>query len=310
MALGIPLRARPMVRRAGVAVLSVLALAAIGESIGRENPEDAYGVYVGEVAVTHHVVNDFWSDPDLMVRVQRQDPVVLDQVHGLYNRIREMERESKALSEQIRLLQEKKKASEVTPGQSLTEAQVERLTVLVAEEATCAEFSGRSDCYGCSPYDETEPCPQCAKCAELKYLTERKAESEIVPGEPLDEEESRQLDALVKREAELEGAISSADTEHDRLVATITGYTSSVETKMREISYGYRKKLLTVFPGDALEVAVLDDDVSGDDLYGKTTIILNRRMLEGGDMELLMPNVRHVRLRFQPTGSNGRTQSE
>ena len=275
----------------------MLALAGIGESMAQVEPKEAYGVSVGQVSVLRHAGTDFWSKPDLMVRVQRQDPIVLDRIYGLDENIVDLRRKKRTLVRRINLLQRKKSASEIVPGEPLTPVQVERLALLIAEAGdTCAEFSA-SKCSGCSPYDERAPCPQCAKCNELRYLKKRKAESDVVPGDPLTTEESRELDALARRQSELSKGIVRAAGERRRLFASITGQTESVETTLKTVQFGHRK-LLTVFPGDILEVAVYDDDVSDDDLYGKTVVVLHRRTLEAGVMKLRMPNIRHVQLRF------------
>lgn len=283
---------------AEVAILWMLAFAAIGELVAQVGPQKAYGVSVGEVSVLRHVGTDFWSKPDLMVRVQRQDPIVLDRMYELDENIVDLRQKKRTLVPRINLLQRKKSASETVPGEPLTAVQVERLAALVAKAGnTCAEFSARK-CSGCSPYDEREPCPQCAKCNELRYLKKRKVESEVVPGEPLTTEESRELDALTQQQSELSKGIARAAGERRRLFSSITGQTGSVETNLKTVHFGHRK-LLTVFPGDILEVAVYDDDVSDDDLYGKTTVVLHRRTLEAGELKLRMPNIRHVHLRFE-----------
>lgn len=282
---------------ATVAILWMLAFAVVGELVARVEPKEAYGVSVGEVSVLRHVGTDFWSKLDLMVRVQRQDPIVLDRIYELDENTANLRQKKQTLVTRINLLQKKKKASEVVPGEPLTAVQVERLAALVAEVGdTCTEFSARK-CSGCSPYDEKAPCPQCAKCNELRYLKKRKVDSEVVPGEPLTAEESRELDALTRQQSELDKGISRAVAERRRLLASITSQTESVETNLKTVQFGHRK-LLAVFPGDILEVAVYDDDVSDDDLYGKTVVVLHRRTLEAGELKLRMPNVRHVHLRF------------
>ena len=280
-----------------LAFLWMLALAAIGESMAEVETKEAYGVSVGEVSVLRHAGNDFWSKPDLMVRVQRQDPVVLDRMYELDENIADLRRKKRTLVPRINRLQQKKSASEIVPGEPLTAVQVERLAALVAEVGdTCVELSAIK-CSRCSPYDEKAPCPQCAKCNEFRYLNKRKAESEVVPGEPLTTEESRELDALTRQQSELNKGIARAAGERRRLFASITGRTGSVETNLKTVQFGHRK-LLTVFPGDVLEVAVYDDDVTEDDLYGKRVVVLRRRTLEAGELKLRMPNVRHVHLRF------------
>lgn len=284
-------------RPAELAILWMLAFAAIGESMAQVEGKEAYGVSVGEVTVLRHAGTDFWSKPDLMVRVQRQDPIVLDRMYELAENIADLRRKERALVPRINLLKRKKSASEIVPGDPLTAVQVERLAALVADVGdTCVEYSARK-CSRCSPYDEKAPCPQCAKCNELRYLKKRKEESEVVPGEPLTTEESRELDALTRQKSELGKRMARAAGERRRLFASITGQTESVETTLKTVQFGHRK-LLTVFPGDILEVAVYDDDVSDDDLYGKTVVVLNRQTLEAGEVKLRMPNIRHVHLRF------------
>ena len=227
--------------------------------------------------------------------------MILDQVDGLGSRIRELKADRRTADEGIRPLLEKRKASEAKPGKPLTQTQADRLAVLGAEEAVCGVLRRDGACRGCSLYDETEPCPSCAKCEELKYLSARKAESEVEPGEPLTEEEARRLDSLERQTAELDEAISAASSERERLLETITGYTCAVETNLKVVNFGHERELLKVFPDDVLEVAVLDDDVSEDDLYGQTLILAKCEILTAGELETRMPNVRHVRLRFRPS---------
>lgn len=272
-----------------------------GNLNARESADSGYTVSVGEIAVTHHAANDFWSEPDLMVRVQRQDPLVLDRMYGLDIRIRELKMDERATSERLGHLQRKRKASEVVPGEPLSHAQAGRLAELRDGESMCAELRQSRACSGCSPYDERAPCPGCARCAELKHLTERKSASEVVPGEPLTEEEVRDLDALTQRVDELKDSVARARAERTRLLDSITGYTHSIETGRTTVDFNHDRQLLEIFPGDALEVAVLDDDVGRDDVYGKTVIVVTRDVLDGEQLELRMPNVRFVRLRFRPS---------
>ena len=42
-----------------------------------------------------------------------------------------------------------------------------------------------------------------------------------------------------------------------------------------------------------------DDDVFNDDLYGRATVTLDRATLGHGTLELSMPNIKFVRLRFR-----------
>ncbi len=279
--------------------MSATALAASGELRAQEVPKQPYIVSVAEVAVIRHRGNDFWSRPDLVVQVQRQDRAILNQTYRLKNELYTLRKESAAVGARLRQLDAKKKESEVTPGKPLTDVQLERLAGLVAAEAeTCAKLSS-GKCRACSPYDETEPCPQCAKCAELRYLKKRKVDSEVVPGEPLTEKESLEVDRLTQRQTKLKNTISDTQKELRRLYAAITGRTPSVETNMKVVNFGNRK-LLTVFPGDILEISVWDDDIGDDDLYGKTVVALDRQMLDAGELRVSMPNVQHVQLLFAP----------
>lgn len=286
------------IRQAGVHLLAVLMFAAASELIAQGAPKRAYSVSVGEVSVTRHVGTDFWSNPDLMVRVRRQDPVVLQQVDRLLKESAKIERKMRTDLRRIKTLREKKTASEIAPEDPLTAAQIERLASLASEMGdTCTKLSaGR--CRGCSPYDERAPCPQCAKCTELRYLRKRKQASEVVPGEPLSRDESLELDALQRQEAELKSTIFRIRAERGRLLASITAYTPSMETSLKTVHFGHQE-LLTVFPDDILQVSVYDKDVTFDDLYGRTEIRLERRTLDAGELKVEMRNVRHVELRFE-----------
>ena len=62
------------------------------------------------------------------------------------------------------------------------------------------------------------------------------------------------------------------------------------------------REVIKVYPGDEITVSVWDDDVFRDDLYGRTTVILDRATMEGGTLDVSMPNVEFVRLGFRPGG--------
>ena len=79
----------------------------------------------------------------------------------------------------------------------------------------------------------------------------------------------------------------------------IRGSSATVETPGRRVDFGDRE-VIEVYPGDEITVSVWDDDVFRDDLCGRATVLLDRATLEGGTLDVSMPNVELVRLGFRP----------
>ena len=186
----------------------------------------------------------------------------------------------------------------MTPGEPLSPTQVARLDELSRGLGeVCGDTPWRPSCVMCPRYDEAPECVQYEVCNERRYLEEKKAASEIVPGPELTSEELGRLGVL----EDLIDRTSTRRQETRREIAllrfAITGYTHTITTPGFTLDFGGRA-IQEVFPGDELWIAVYDRDFGGSDLYGSTTLRMSEALLRGGDMELSMRNVRSLILRI------------
>ena len=78
----------------------------------------------------------------------------------------------------------------------------------------------------------------------------------------------------------------------------ILGSSAKIETPGHVVDFGDRD-VIRVYPDDEIEVSVWDDDVFNDDLYGRATVTLDRATLGHGSLDVSMPNVKFVRLKFR-----------
>ena len=253
---------------------------------------------VGAMRVRKHR-RDSNSDPDPFVRVRRHVPEIQGALDWLGGRVAELAEEHAAIVAEVEVLEAKDAASKVAVGDALSDTQLARLRQLETEVSHSCVIYTETACAACSPFDERDPCPRCAKCRELEYLTERKTESEVVPGEPLTESESVRLAALTAKRGALQKERADAQKEQARLDALLSGRTRKVETSSPVVNFGDRE-ILTVYEGDELDVEVWDEDFMYNDLYGRTTVILDRRTLEKGVLRTRMTNVEYVELKFRP----------
>ena len=244
--------------------------------------------------------NDFWSDPDLVVEVHRWDQRIMRRVHLLGTDLHDARRALDSVREDRSALERKKLAAEVVPGPPLTPAHAARLASLAAEVGESCPARPDRACASCSPQEETEACRRCRQCGELRDLRQRKAESEIVRGEPLTTQESAAFDALTIRQAALQDTIADFSDERARLLSSVRARTDAITTTRMSMHFAHQE-LIVVFPGDVVEVTVFEEDTSEDDLFGRTVILLDQETLASGALELMMPNVRQLRLGFRPT---------
>jgi len=93
----------------------------------------------------------------------------------------------------------------------------------------------------------------------------------------------------------------------DNLWRSILGSSEKVRTASRVVEFG-GTDIIRVYPNDEIEVSVWDDDVRDDDLYGRATVVLDRATLEEGSLDVSMPNVRFVRLKFRRDESESATE--
>ncbi len=279
--------------------------AALAPAWAEQPPSRAeWRLSVGRLVVTHQPASDFWSDPDYYVQATRWDPSLTDRRHRILVERFDLRAEEREVMSEREPLVAKKQASEIVPGPPLTPEEEERFATLLAEadetDLSCPGGDRREgSCTRCSASDDSLPCRRCRICEALSDLRRRKAASEVVPGEPLTEDEAARLLVLTARLAELEDAISRATTELDEIASSVTGRTHVVTTGALTIHFG-PTGILGVYAGDILEIAVLESDVAEDDLHGRTVFRLEQGMLDAGFVDLVMPNVRSLQLHLQP----------
>ena len=239
-------------------------------------------------------------NPDLFVLIARTDPAVAGDIRlleGAKDRLRSRYRDVKRRLDRLRTQQAESEV-ELEAAEPLTGVQVERLTTLLLDVGSMC-MSSRSPCRGCPEKLDFDTCYACAKCPELQLLQWRKDQSELVATAPLTEDELRLLNRLEEQASRLDGEVAAANQAATRLRRLIRGSSATVETPSRRVDFGDRE-VIKVYPGDEITVSVWDDDVFRDDLYGRATLILDRATLEGGTLDVSMPNVEFVRLRFRP----------
>ena len=140
-------------------------------------------IAIGRVVLKNHAGDDFFSDPDIFVQVQRQDPDILQSIRLAEERLSALGKQGRAIQEELGPLVVKKRNSEITPGKPLSQTRVRRLAELSGDPGNrCHDPTNRRTCRDCSRYDERRKCQQCRDCDELRFLLELKSESEVVPG--------------------------------------------------------------------------------------------------------------------------------
>ena len=257
-----------------------------------------YFAAIGRVVLQNHAGDDFWSEPDIFVQVQRRDPEVLRSIRVAEERLSALGGQMRAVQDDLRPLRAKQRDSEVTPGEPLSPTQAGRLAELSRDPGdVCDDPSRRSSCNMCSRYDERPVCVVCEACNELRFLREKKAGSEIVPGPALTAEERERLQELEGAAAQVASGRQQAEREIRRLRDAITGYTHSITTPGYVLDFGYRP-IQAVWPGDDVWIAVYDRDTDANDLYGTAALRIGDELLRGDDMELAMPNVESLILRI------------
>ena len=289
--------------RIGAACLcAMLVLGTLRLLAAEQAPAAGYSLHVGKLVLTNLPSGDWFSKPDIVVRVERQDPNTWEAIHRLDDRIKTMTGKQSDLGLAVRPLAQKKRKSEIEPGKPMTPGESERLAQLDAEISNdCSKLPARL-CRDCKPYDRTAPCGLCISCRELKDLRKRKAESEIRPGPPLTAAETRQLEDLRKRQKVLRDEIGSIKAERTGLLATVSRQTPSITTRLTTMHFG-DVRLITVFPGDVLAVMVLESDVGKDDFYDVTTTVVPMHDIGTGKIELRSRKIRVLELEYRPLGA-------
>ncbi len=257
-----------------------------------------YFAAIGRVVLENHAGDDFWSEPDIFVQIQRRDPDVLRSIRLAEERQAVLGERMRADEEELQALRAKQRESEVTPGEPLSPTQVVRLDEISRDFGdVCDDSSKRDSCNMCARYDERPVCVECEACNELRFLEEKKAEREIVPGPPLTPAERERLQELEGAITRISGDRQQAEREIGRLWDAISGNTHTITTPGYLLDFGGRA-IQEVFPGDDVWIAVYDRDTGEHDLYGSTALRMGDAMLRGGDVELAMPNVESLILRI------------
>ena len=261
-----------------------------------------YFAAIGRVVLENHAGNDFWSDPDIFVEVQRRDPEILGSIRRKQSRVSALGRQLRAAEQDLRPLRQKQQDSEVTPGEPLSATQAQRLDELSRDFGdACDDTSKQASCADCSRYDERPKCVECEACNERRFLLEKKAASEIVPGPPLTPPERERLLELEGATARIASERRVAESEKERLWNAVTGNTHTITTPGYILDFGGRP-IQEVYPGDDVWIAVYDRDTGENDLYGSTAVRIGDELLRGGDIELAMPNVESLLLRIVSPG--------
>lgn len=257
-----------------------------------------YFAAIGRVVLQNHAGDDFLSEPDIFVQVQRRDPTALKSIRLGEEHVAALGGRMRAVQEELRPLRAKRRESEAAPGEPLSTTQTARLDERSRDPGdVCEDLSRRSSCNMCSRYDERPVCVECEACDELRFLREKKAESEIVPGPPLTPEERERLQELEGEVAKIESGRQEAEREVRHLRDAITGFTHTITTPGYTLDFGYRP-IQAVLPGDDLWISVYDRDTDANDLYGTAALRIGDELLRGDDMELAMPNVESLMLRI------------
>ena len=265
--------------------------------ITEKGQDTRYFVAIGRVVLKNHAGDDFLSDPDIFVQVQRRDPDILRLIRLAEERLSALREQERATQEELGPLLVKKRNSEITVGEPLSQTRVRRLTALSRNlESRCDDPSKRRACRDCSRYDERPKCQECRECDELRFLLGLKSASEVVPGPPLSPAEQDRLRALKEASTRISKRKKETNREVQRLRDEITGKTHTITTPGFTLDFGFQA-IQEVFPGDEIWMSVFDDDIGEDDLYGSTVLHIGQEMLEGRDVTVAMPNVRSLVLR-------------
>ena len=263
-----------------------------------ESQARRYFAAIGRVVLENHAGDDFFSSPDIFVQVQRRDAEVLGSIRRAENRLSTLGARQRSAEEELQPLRARQSDSELTPGEPLSPTQVARLDELSRDLGNaCNDPSRRASCTMCSRYDERPVCVQCEACNERRFLEDKKAASEIVPGPELTPPERERLQDLEGAIARIVSDRQETERETVRLWAAITGHTHTITTPGYVLDFGGRA-IQEVFPGDEVWIAVYDRDTGEHDLYGSTALRIGDSMLQGGDVALAMPNVQSLVLRI------------
>ena len=117
--------------------------------------------------------------------------------------------------------------------------------------------------------------------------------------EPITDAQIRSRLRRYKREARtLSAEMAATKKQVANLRRLLSGSSVTIEMSSRVVDFG-DGAVIRVYPDDEIEVSVWDDDFSNDDLYGRATVILDHATLEAGSLDVSMPNIKFVGLKFR-----------
>ena len=268
-----------------------LALAVAGLSCDANAVEDAvaatYALSFSDMRVSHHVDQDE-PRPDLYVHVRRLDAGLEARRDASMRLRRELEsRLDTHVGERSTL--ERRAGS----GPALTPEQRERLDTLRLDVSGFCAGSGKI-CADCPAGLDFWTCARCAKCPELQLLEWHA---------PLTDDE-------LQRRRELEGLISALGAQIVQIRTTasamrsqLAGSSSTITTSSKSVRFA-DVPVINVHPGDEVVISVWDRDPFSSELYGRTTLVLDRQTLEGGSLVVRMGAVEHLRMGFLRADEN------
>lgn len=295
-----PIRVSPKI---GAVCLCMLAFGIPHRNAAQPAPAPGYSLQVGKLVMTSSGPGDWFSDPDMAIRIERQDSAGWEAIHRLDDEIKAMVKETGDLDDALSRLMAKKVASEIEPGSPLTSFELDSLAELESRLAGQCSEQERRKCQSmpCATYPEIQGCSLCSQCATLRDLRKRKTESEVVAGPPLTIAETRQIEDLRKRRAELQNEMGRARSERRRVFATLSRETESITTRQTTMHFG-DVDLIAVYPDDVLLIKVVESDGGRGgsyELYDSLAIVVPRHVLDAGESQLRSRKVRLLELKFR-----------
>ena len=268
-----------------------LALAVAGLPCDANAVEDAvaatYALSFSDMRVSHHVNQDE-PRPDLYVHVRRLD-AELEARRDASKRLR------RELEGRLNTLVGERRALERRAGSSpaLTAEQRERLDTLRLDVSGFCVESGRI-CADCPADLDFWTCARCAKCPELQLLEWHA---------PLTDDELQRMQELEGLISALRAQIGQVRTTASAMGSQLAGSSGTVTTSGKSVRFA-GVPVINVHPGDEVVISVWDRDPFASELYGRTTLVLDRQTLEGGSLIVRMDAVEHLHMGFLRADEN------
>ena len=268
-----------------------LALAVAGLPCDANAVEDAvaamYALSFSDMKVSHHVNQDE-PRPDLYVHVRRLDAELEARLDASNRRQRELRSRQRTLVGAHGALERR-----AGSGPALTFEQRERLDTLRLDVGGFCAESGKT-CADCPEGLDFRTCASCAKCPELQLLEWHA---------PLTDDELQRLQELEGLISALGVQLAQVRTTESAMRSQLAGSSSTITTSGKSVRFG-GVPVINVHPGDEVVIAVWDNDPFFDELYGRTTLVLDRQMLEGGSLVVQTGAVEHLRMGFLRVDEN------